>query len=119
MKHYTNKFFSATTPLTLIPLFILANSIKQRRFNIVNYMLLAPIYLGLLNVIVYYLFRLSDRYHYILITIISIICSYIIVSTIDSYNFTEQQWKLYYKMMIIGHFLFWYVGVQNVELIFF
>jgi len=116
MDIYIKKFISATTPFTLVPLFLLANNTPNRKYNIMSYMLTAPFYLGLLNVVVYYLFRKSNLVHHYLITyIISLIMSFIIVSTFDSYDYNKKQWINYYLKMIIGHFIFWFLGVRFVE----
>jgi len=117
MENYLIKFISATTAFTLLPLFYLANSIKHKNYEIFNYVLTAPLWLGFLNVVWFMIIgKVNLDKHYMWLVPISIICSLIILKVGNIYEeFREKEWKKYYLLMIIGHYMYWYIGVRNID----
>lgn len=117
MENIWLKFISATTPLTILPLYYVANTIEEKNYDIFRYVMTAPIWLGFLNVIWSIMNPVKDiDFYYMTLVPVSIICSFIIVKVSNAYpTFRKEHWIQYYMGMIIGHTLFWYVGVRNIE----
>jgi hypothetical protein len=121
MLNYFIKFVSATTPLTILPLYFVASLIKDKNYDIFSYVLTAPIWLGSLNVIWSFIlvtiFGLTSQdFHYLTLVPISILCSFIIVKVSNAYpKFKMKEWIKYYILMLVGHTLFWYVGARNID----
>ena len=69
------------------------------------YSILAPIYLGLMNVLKHYLFKKVTMTEVLLFSILSANIMFIVAYTFDSYDFsTNREWMIYYLRLNLLHF---------------
>lgn len=95
----------------------ISNDTKNYSYD--DYTIVAPIYLGTMNVISLYLsnyLNLSLRERYLLIGIISPIIVIVFGRLINSYNYTNEEWLKYSIRLIIKHFTIYNVIMYNLEL---
>lgn len=92
------------------------DSIKNYSFQ--DYTVIAPIYLGLANLLSLCLskiFNLSLQTRFLLIGILSPLFVISIVRSNNSYNFTEEEWRQYYFRLITKHFMIFNLIIYNLE----
>ena len=81
---------------------------KLMNYTYGEYTIVAPIYLGMMNMLSLYLmryFKLNTRQRYVLISFIS---SFIVVTGAflnRAYNFTQNQWTQYSIRIFLTHFM--------------
>ena len=79
---------------------------KIKNYSYEKYSILAPLYLGLMNVVSLYLakqFDLDLRQRMLYIGIISGIMVCVIAKLTNSYNFTKREWICYFIRIITKH----------------
>lgn len=120
MSNYLQSFIVGSSFPVLFPFFAavarLPSSIKNYTYE--DYTLLAPLYLGLMNVLATYLgerFDLSPRQRYVLVGVISPLIVIAIAYSLRSYNYTQCEWIRYSLMLIVKHFLVFNVIVYSIE----
>ncbi|HLX54132.1 MAG TPA: hypothetical protein VKR58_09330 [Aquella sp.] len=94
----------------------ISSSIKNYTYD--DYTLVAPIYLGMMNVLSLYIahqFDLSLRMRYVVIGIISPLIVIIFARWMKTYNFTNAEWNKYSLMLIMQHFLIFNLIVYYLE----
>jgi len=84
---------------------------KDRNYSYENYTLLAPLYLGLMNVIGGLLFRGENRYLYT--GILSGILIGVIGTLLKSYNYTKSEWLKYYFYIVFKHIVIFALIIQS------
>jgi len=86
-----------------------------RNYTYEQYTMIAPIYLGMMNVIGNYLFQ-NHPYRYLLTGIISGSIVAIFATLNNSYNFTKEKWIKYYFYILSKHIFTHYILIQSLEL---
>lgn len=86
-----------------------------RNYRYETYTLVAPVYLGLMNVIGKMFFK-EKQYLYTGLMSGSIVA--IIATLLKSYNFTTmKEWIRYYVSVVLRHLIAHFVIIQNLELL--
>ena len=91
---------------------------KKYYYTYYDYTLCAPIVLGIANVISFILaerFDLSYDNRFILITILLYLFTTISVHVIKAYNFNKNDWKDYYKTLLILYIIVWNYIIYFIE----
>jgi len=86
------------------------NSIKNYTYE--QYTIIAPFYLGLMNVMAGFL---NKRYRYLLIGVISPTIVFLYAYMNKSYNFTNKEWRNYFVRIYMTHLIIFNVIVKNLS----
>ena len=92
-------------------------SVQNRPDSLMNYTfkdysLIAPLYLGLMNVLGLCLF---PKNRFVWTGILSGLTVATVATLMDSYNFTQAQWNQYYLRILLKHFFTFNVVIQLLE----
>ena len=116
---YLKQFIIGSSFLVFLPFYYAVyNSRKEKNYSYYNYTLIAPIWLGLWNVISLILaehFKLSMRNRFLLVSVISSISIMCISTYFKTYNFTKEEWIKYYVSIFVKYMIIWNVIVYNIE----
>jgi hypothetical protein len=120
MNEYLRSFVIGSSWLSFIIFFIkvsnLSNNIKNYKYE--TYTILAPIYLGMMNMLSLYIqkkYNLSLRNRLIIISIISSLCIIIMVKLFKLYNYNENEYLAYTIRIFMNHFLIYNVIIYFIE----
>ena len=94
----------------------ISNNIKNYKYE--DYTLIAPLYLGLMNMISLYLtkyFNLNVRTRYLIIGIISPLIVITFARLNNSYNYDNTEWTRYSIYLMMKHFLIFNFIIYNIE----
>jgi len=117
---YLKEFIIGSSYLVFAPFFyaVKQSSSNTRNYSYYTYTMIAPLWFGLLNVlsrILQQTYNLSQSQRYILISILSAISIILIAKYMKSYNFTNNEWNMYYIYIFISYLLVWNIVVYNIE----
>ena len=117
MKYLREFIIGSSLPVSIIFLYGFYN-LKRKNYSYFNYSLLSPLWFGLWNVISLIIadkFKLSKRYRFLLISLLTycIIITYITYNNV--YDFTKIQWYLYYIGMLFAYLFIWNVVIFNLD----
>ena len=108
------KFFSGSSPITILPLYFLTQNVANRNYSFYSYAMIAPIWLGAWNMIIYQFVK--NKLHRLFVnTIVSFSLSVFFAHYLNSYNFTKQEWNKYYITLFVIHFIMWFIVIYFVE----
>jgi len=109
-------FIVASSGIVFLPFFIAVSRIdtSKRNYTYLQYTIVAPIYLGLMNMLGGALFS-DSKYRYILTGLISGITVAIIATLLKSYNYTPEQWRKYYLYIVLKHIAVFGIVVNGLE----
>ena len=119
MNGYLKSFIIGSSWPVIILFLIVVARLKNKNYRYDTYSMIAPVYLGLMNMLSLYLARrynLSLRMRYVVIGLISPLIVIAIGMSLGSYNFTCREWQLYSMRLIVKHFLIFNVIVYLLEL---
>ena len=108
------EFIVGSSWLVFLHFFLSVKKISPqvRNYFYEDYTIVAPLYLGLMNVLGKYLFK-TNRFLYTGLLSGLIVA---IFNTINrSYNFSPEQWSIYYLYIIAKHVLTFYIIIQSLE----
>tara|TARA_B100001964_G_C14028423_1_gene507126 strand:- start:262 stop:624 length:363 start_codon:yes stop_codon:yes gene_type:complete len=115
---YLKQFFIGSSYLVTLPFFYAAGKIEDKAYSYHEYTLIAPIWLGLWNVISLIIakyFGLTLRERCLMFTLITYSLSLIIVKYMNGYKYTQKEWNKYYIRLFIKHFIMWNIVIYNLE----
>ncbi len=115
---YLKQFIIGSSYFGTLPFFYAAGKIKDKAYSYYDYTLIAPIWLGLWNVISLIIatyFGLTLRTRCLMFTLITYSLSLIIVKSINGYKYTQKEWIKYYIRLFIKHFIMWNIVIYNLE----
>lgn len=120
MSNYLQSFIIGSSFPVLLFFFTAVARIPSslKNYTYEDYTLLAPLYLGMMNMLATYLgetYNLSLRERYVLIGIISPLIVIAIAYYLHSYNFTTREWIQYSLILIAMHFVIFNVIVYPIE----
>ncbi len=99
------KHFIIGSSLPVIALhYILVYYNKKKKYSYFSYTILAPLYLGLVNVISHNVFKKMNIQNLLLLSLISANFVFAISYFTDKYDFNENEWLIYYFRLNILHF---------------
>ena len=120
MNNYLRSFIIGSSLPVFISFFLrvatLDNKIKNYSYK--SYSIIAPLYLGLMNMISLCLtanYNIPLRRRLIIIGIISPIIVILFAKLIGSYNFTRDEWIKYSIKLLIKHFLIYNTVIYFLE----
>ena len=112
---YLKAFVIGSSYFVFLPFFYTVNNNQNKKnYSYYEYTLVAPIWLGLWNVIsliVAEYFGLSSRQRFLTISIISALCIMAIAFYFNSYNFTSTEWIKYFFYIFIKYLLVWNIVI--------
>lgn len=117
-KQYLRAFIIGSSVLVFLPYFIIVRSLANKTYSYDDYTILAPIGLGLLNVLSLILanyLNLTKKYRFLLISLLapSIVAIGIYITKAYNYRTTSQWfnhiWKLYLLYFIVFNFIVYYI----------
>lgn len=116
---YLKQFIIGSSYLVFLPYFYsVEKSQNKKNYSYFDYTMVAPVWLGLWNVISLMIaekFDLSMKMRFLIISILSSLSIMIIATLSESYNFTQKEWIEYYVYILIKYLLVWNVVVYNIE----
>jgi hypothetical protein len=90
----------------------------KKTYDYFNYTMAAPLWFGIWNIISLVIaekFNLSTETRFLLISVISSLSIMLIASCLQSYNFTQEEWKSYYTYIFIKYMIVWNIIIQFIE----
>ncbi len=118
MNDYLKSFIIGSSFPVVMLFFILVARLKNKNYSYETYTIVAPLYLGLMNMLSLAIARkytLSLRMRYIVIGIISPLVVITIARSLRVYNYNSREWSRYAMRVIIEHFLVFNVIVYGLE----
>ena len=115
---YLKQFVIGSSYLATVPFFYTAGKIEDKAYSYHKYTLIAPIWLGLWNVISFIIashFGMSLRNRYLIFSLITYSLSLIIVKYMNGYKYSQKEWIKYYIRLFIKHFIMWNFVIYNLE----
>lgn len=118
---YLKAFVVGSSFVTLLHFFLSVMKISEevRNYSYEDYTLIAPLYLGLMNMFGLWLARqlgLTGEWRYLLIGLISGLIVATIATVSKSYNFTPDRWAKYYTYIVLKHIATYFLIMQVLEL---
>jgi hypothetical protein len=108
IEYILRDFVIGSSFLVVLPFYLVVKNLVNKNYRYDDYTLIAPVYLGLMNVLSGVLqrtYNLSDRERYLLISLISPLFVFIFAYCRKTYNYTPKQWRSYAVRITINHFL--------------
>ena len=117
---YLRAFVIGSSCLVFLTYFWCVSRFKKEKFNFsyTPYTFLAPVSLGLMNVLSLFLakqFNLSKRNRYLLISILAPTLVMITVTVFNIYNYTFQRRISHYIQLYLLYFIVWNFVVFNLD----
>ena len=116
---YLKQFIIGSSYLVFLPYFYAVQKSQSRKnYTYFTYTLIAPIWLGLWNVISLIIaerFNLSMKMRFLVVSIISSLCIMLISTYAKAYDFNKDEWKKYYFYIFIMYLIVWNLIVYNIE----
>jgi len=116
---YLKQFIIGSSYLVFLPYFYaVQKSRTNKNYTYFHYTLVAPVWLGLWNVISLIIserFNLSMQMRFVVVSIISSLSIMFIATYFNTYNFTKDEWKKYYFHIFIKYLMIWNLVVYNIE----
>jgi hypothetical protein len=91
----------------------------KKTYTYYDYTMIAPIYLGLFNVLSSYIankYKWSIRKRLFIFSVISCISTCFIAKTRNSYKFNDNEWKKYYIYLFIKYQIIWNIIIYLIEI---
>ena len=100
LKHF---IIGSSLPVVILHYFLVYYN-KRKNYSYFSYTILAPLYLGLVNVISHIVFKKMNLYNLILLSFISANFVFGLSYFTDKYDFNEKEWQIYYLRLHVLHF---------------
>lgn len=120
MSSYLKAFLTGSSILVTGYLFWKVSNIPTtiKNYKLSNYVIIAPIYLGMMNVLSLYLqkqFRLSTTKRYMSISVIAPTLVIGMAKYLKTYNFTPTEWSKYIIRLYITYFIMFMVVIRLLD----
>jgi len=118
MNGYLKSFIIGSSWPVVMLFFLLVSKLKNKNYSYEAYTMIAPVYLGLMNMLSLCIarkYKLSLRMRYVVIGILSPLIIIAIATSQGAYNFTDKEWARYAMRVIIEHFFVFNVIVYSLE----
>ena len=112
---YVKQFVIASSILAMIPFLVAVNLSQHKNYTYFGYSIVAPIWLGFLNVVSLVIANrlgLTTNNRFILITAISYLSSLAIVEYTNSYQPLPDN---YWLWLLVIHLIYWNIIVRYIE----
>lgn len=120
MSEYLRAFVIGSSYLVFFPHFLAVgmSDNKQLNYSYKEYTFVAPVYLGLINMISLYfanIYNLSRRMRYVIFGSISPILVSSFSLIFQTYNYTNERWIIYVIGLFIKHFLIFNIIIFSLD----
>lgn len=117
---YLKSFIIGSSYPSFILFFLAVKNIQKniKNYTYTNYTLVAPVYLGIMNILSLYFaqsFNLSLRNRFMIVGLLSPLIVATFAKFTNSYNYTSKQWKEYYAHIFTEHFLIFNMIIYIIE----
>lgn len=117
---YLRSFIIGSSIFTTIPFYLAISKVPDgiRNYSYADYSMIAPIYLGLVNMLSLYIsnkYNLTMRQRYLLIGIAAPIFIIFVARAMGTYRFTDVEWNKYYFRVILHYFFVFNIIVYSLE----
>jgi hypothetical protein len=115
---YLKQFIIGSSYLVFAPHFYAVQNSQVKTYGYYEYTMLAPIWLGMWNVISLILaehFKLTMRKRFLLVSVLASISIMIIATFFKTYDLSPTEWLKYYIMIFLKYLFIWNVIVYNIE----
>ncbi len=119
MYHYLRAFILGSSWAVFVLFFLAVMKLTNKNYTYEFYTVVAPVYLGLMNVLSLYLaekYNLTLRQRFLLIGILSPLIVIMIAKIGNVYNYTTTEWLGYYCYIILKHMFIFNVIVYYLTL---
>ena len=103
MKSILHFLIGSSLPVVILHYFLVYYN-KRKQYSYFTYSILAPFFLGLLNVLKHSLFKKFSYIHNLYFSILSANIVFAIAFFSDSYDFSNTEWMIYYLRLNVLHF---------------
>ena len=112
---YIKDFIIGSSILVVAPfLYIVHNSKSAKSYSYYQYSFAAPLWFGVWNVlslIIAEKLGLSKRLRFLLISLLSYLSVLLIVTYLNTYKFTSEEWRKYYLDQLVRYFITWNIVI--------
>ena len=118
--NYLRAFVIGSTSIVVLPFYYIVSHFSKKKFNYnyLSYTFLAPIFLGLMNVLSLFIsetYNLSKRKRFLVISIIAPTIVMFNVILFKIYNYTKIQWIKHIVKLYLLYFFIWNIVVYNLD----
>ena len=100
LKHF---IIGSSLPVIILHYFLVYYN-KKKKYSYFTYTILAPLYLGLVNVISHNVFKKINLQNLLILSFISANFIFGLSYFTEKYDFNEREWRIYYFKLNILHF---------------
>ena len=118
MKYLKQFIIGSSYPVFVSFFYSVQNFQPKKTYKYYDYTLVAPIWFGVWNIISLIIaekFNLSNRYRFILVSLLSCLSIMIIATKLKSYKFNKKEWKNYYLYIFVKYIIVWNLVIYNIE----
>ena len=118
MKYLKQFIVGASFPVFALFYYSVENKQPKKNYKYYDYTMIAPLWFGIWNIISLVIaekYNLTVDYRFLLISVISGIAIMIIATNMKSYNFTDDEWNLYYIYIVLKYLVTWNIIVKFLE----
>ena len=115
---YLKQFIAGSSFIVLAPFYYGFNKIKKEDYSYFNYTFLCPLYFGFWNIISFIVankFKITMQKRFFLTSIITYVFTTSFVTYNDVYDFTKQEWFIYYFTLLLLYLFTWNFVIYQIE----
>ena len=108
MKYLKEFIIGSSFPVVVLFYYMVQKHQPNKNYSYYHYTLLAPLWFGIWNILSLLIaekYKLSNRWRYFIISILSLFTIYIIAQ--NFYNKTKEEWNYYYTQQFIKYMITW------------
>ena len=103
MNNLRHFIIGSSLPVIILHYFLVYFN-KKKNYSFFSYSILAPLYLGLMNIVSHNIFKKINIHKLLLFTFISANFVFNLSYFTNKYNFNTKEWYMYYFRLHILHF---------------
>ena len=118
--NYLRAFVIGSSSIVVLPFYYIVSNFNKQKFNYnyISYTFLAPICLGLMNVLSLFIsetYNLSQRMRFLVISILAPTFVMLSIILFKVYNYTMNEWVHHIIKLYLVYFLMWNIVVYNLD----
>jgi predicted Abi (CAAX) family protease len=118
--NYLRAFVIGSSSIVVLPFYYIVSHFNKQKFNYnyISYTFLAPIFLGLMNVLSLFIsetYNLSQRMRFLVISILASTVVMLSIILFKVYNYTMNEWVRHIIKLYLVYFLMWNIVVYNLD----
>ena len=103
MNNIQHFIIGSSLPVIILHYFLVYYN-QKKKYSYFSYTILAPIFLGLMNVLKHSIFKKFSYIHNLYFSVISANIIFLFSYLTDKYNFSKNEWVIYYIRLNLLHF---------------